>query len=136
MRFLHTNTCGDFTLMAREHWLDLRGYPELDLYSLHIDSLLCYAAHHGGAPEKMLGTPFRIYHIEHGRGSGWTPEGEAELFHRLRARGLPWIEYQELVGWINQMRRFDCPILFNRESWGLAEYDLPERDLYDDGNCA
>jgi len=25
---LHTYACGDFTLMAREHWLDLRGYAE------------------------------------------------------------------------------------------------------------
>jgi hypothetical protein len=127
--FLHTNTCGDFTLMAREHWFDLRGYPEFDMYSFHIDSLLCYAAHHGGATEEMLSDPLRIYHIEHGKGSGWTPEGESKLFGRLQDRGLPWLEYSELVGWIDQMRRLNCPLIFNRESWGLADLDLPETTL-------
>lgn len=134
--FLHTNTCGDFTLMEREHWFDLRGYPEFDLYSFHIDSVLCYAAHHGGAPEVMLREPFRIYHIEHGLGSGWTPEGEAKLFGRLRERGLPWLEYSELVGWASQMRRLNCPVIFNRENWGLAGYDLPEKVLESVGAAA
>ena len=124
--FLHTNTCGDFTLMAREHWFDLRGYPEWDMYSFHIDSVLCYAAHHGGAAEEVLRDPMRCYHIEHGLGSGWTPEGESALFTRLRERGIPWIEYAELVTWISQMRRFDCPMIFNRDNWGLADCELPE----------
>ncbi len=84
--FLHTNACGDFTLLSREHWLDLRGYPEFDLYSMNLDSVFCYAAHHGGAAEEML-DPMRIYHIEHGAGSGWTPEGQAKLFQRMAAVG-------------------------------------------------
>jgi len=127
--FLHTNTCGDFTLMAREHWFDLRGYPEWDMYSFHIDSVLCYAAHHGGATEEVLKDPMRCYHIEHGLGSGWTPEGEKKLFARLRERGIPWIEYSDLVTWISQMRRFDCTMIFNREQWGLADCELPEKTL-------
>ena len=84
--FVHTNACGDFTLMAREHWFDLRGYPEFDLFSMNLDSVLCVAAHHGGAREQMLAEPMRIYHIEHGTGSGWTPEGQAKLFERIAAR--------------------------------------------------
>jgi hypothetical protein len=127
--FLHTNTCGDFTLMAREHWFDLRGYPEFDMYSFHIDSVLCYAAHHGGAAETLLSDPMRCYHIEHGLGSGWTPEGEAKLFSRLRDRGIPWMEYSDLVRWIDDMRRFGSTMIFNRENWGLADYDLPQRIL-------
>jgi hypothetical protein len=127
--YLHTNACGDFTLMAREHWFDLRGYPEFDLYSFNIDSVLCYAAHHGGAPETMLKEPMRIYHIEHGLGSGWTPEGQAKLFERLRAKGMGWVDYQELVGWAAQMRRLRSPMIFNRENWGLADFELPEMRL-------
>jgi hypothetical protein len=129
---LHTNACGDFTLMAKEHWFDVRAYPEWDLYSFHIDSMLCYAAHHSGALETVLKEPMRIYHIEHGRGSGWTPEGESQLFERLRAKNVSWIEYPELVTWIAQMRRLDCPMIFNRENWGLADFQLPEASL--DGN--
>ena len=123
---LHTNACGDFTLMAREHWFDLRGYPEFDMYSFHIDSILCYAAHHGGASEEILKEPMRIYHIEHGMGSGWTPEGQARLFDRLRAKGISWIEYQELVVWAAQMRKLNSPFIFNRENWGLGDFELPE----------
>src|SRR5208337_2725182 len=47
---VHTYACGDFTMMAREHWFDVRGYTELNqFYSMHLDSMLCYAAHHAGA---------------------------------------------------------------------------------------
>ena len=125
--FLHTNTCGDFTLMAREHWFELRGYPEFDLYSFNIDSVLCYTAHHAGFREEMLRDPMRCYHIEHGLGSGWTPEGQAKLFDRLRASGVSWVDYPEVVLWIDQMRRFNSPMIFNLENWGLSGFELPER---------
>ena len=45
---LHTNACGDFQLIARDDWFALRGYPEFDGFSLHIDSLFEHAAHHSG----------------------------------------------------------------------------------------
>jgi hypothetical protein len=127
--FLHTNACGDFTLLARERWMDLRGYPEFDMYSFNIDSVLCYTAHHGGAREEVLQEPMRIYHIEHGSGSGWTPEGQARLFDRLRAKGIPWLEYRDLIGWAEQMRRFNSPLIFNHECWGLADLELTETGL-------
>jgi len=124
--YLHTNACGDFTLAARERWLDLRGYPEFDMYSMNIDSVFCYAAHHGGATEEVLPEPMRIYHIEHGVGSGWTPEGQAQLFARMAAKGIPFVSYQELVAWAAQMRQLDCPMIFNHDNWGLAEFVLQE----------
>jgi len=123
---LHTNGCGDFTLLARERWLDLRGYPELDAFSMNIDSMLCWAAHHGGAREEVLPDPVRIFHIEHATGSGWTPEGERNLYHRILAKGLPWIEFDDVLAWAAAMNRFDAPMIFNRENWGLAEETLPE----------
>jgi hypothetical protein len=126
---LHTNACGDFTLVSREHWCDLRGYPEFDLYSMNIDSVFCYAAHHGGAEEEVLPDPMRIYHIEHASGSGWTPEGQAKLFQRIAAAGLSWVDNDTLLAWGGQMRRFESPMLFNRENWGLAGFDLPETVL-------
>jgi hypothetical protein len=126
---LHTNACGDFTLMAREHWFDLRGYPEWDLYSFDIDSVLCHAAHHGGAREVVLESPMRIYHIEHGSGSGWTPEGEKLLFERLRQQGVAWLPHADLEVWAAQMRRLNCPMIFNRENWGLSDFQFPETVL-------
>jgi hypothetical protein len=127
--FVHTNACGDFTLMAREHWFDLRGYPEFDLFSMNLDSILCIAAHHGGAPECMLTEPMRIYHIEHGTGSGWTPEGQAKLFERLAARGLSFVDNEEILGWAAQMKRLDAPMIFNRKNWGLHDFELKETEI-------
>jgi hypothetical protein len=121
---LHTNACGDFTLLHRRHWHDLRGYPEFDMYSMNIDSVFCYMAHYGGAPEQFLDDPMRIYHIEHG--SGWTPEGHKLLFERLAAKGIQWIEFEEVLGWAAQMDRLQTPMLFNRHDWGLSEFDLKE----------
>jgi hypothetical protein len=127
--FLHTNACGDFTLMAREHWFDLRGYPEFDLFSMNLDSVLCATAHHGGAPEEMLEEPMRIYHIEHGTGSGWTPEGQAKLFERIAAKGLSFVDNEEVLMWTAQMYRLNAPMIFNHQDWGLDGFDLKETVL-------
>jgi hypothetical protein len=126
---LHTNACGDFTLLAREHWLDLRAYPEFDLFSMNIDSVFCYSAHYGGAPEEVLPDPIRIYHIEHAAGSGWTPEGQTALFERVRSKGMSWIDYHELIDWARQMSRLRLPMIFNRDDWGLANEDLREHAI-------
>jgi hypothetical protein len=128
-QFVHTNACGDFTLMSREHWFDLRGYPEFDLFSMNLDSILCVAAHYGGVREQMLTDPMRIYHIEHGTGSGWTPEGQAQLFERIRARGLSFVDNEEVLGWAAQMKRLQSPMLFNHDHWGLADFELKETVL-------
>ena len=123
--FLHTNGCGDFTLMAREHWFDLRGYPELDMFSMNLDSVLCFAAHYGGAREAILGEPMRIYHIEHA--SGWTPEGHKRLFERLAENKVAWLDNQQVMGWAAQMQRWNTTMIFNRDNWGLAELELSEQ---------
>ncbi len=124
--FIHTNACGDFTLLARERWFDLRGYPEFDQFSMNLDSIFCIAAHHGGAPELVLPDPMRIYHIEHATGSGWTPEGQAKLFERIRARGLSFVDNEEVLVWASQMSRLNSPMIFNHENWGLAQFELKE----------
>ncbi len=125
--WLHTNASGDFTLMAREHWLMLRGYPEFPIYSMHLDSLLCWMAYHSGLTEEVLADPLRVYHIEHG--GGWTPETSANLYRRLQERGVPMLTYEQLVRWAIEMRRMDRPLIFNQDNWGLAYEDLPETIL-------
>ncbi len=126
---LHTNACGDFTLLARRHWLELRGYPEFDLHSMNVDSVFCYMAHYGGAREAVLPYPMCIYHIEHATGSGWTPEGEKQLFDRLARNGIPWLSYHEVAAWAAEMHRLGRPVIFNLEDWGLATECLPETFL-------
>ena len=124
---LHTNGCGDFTLLSREAWFDLRGYPEFDAFSMNIDSVFCWAAHHAGYREEMLNDPMRTYHIEHGRASGWTPEGEAALYERIAKKRIPWLDYETVIAWARDMNRFGLPILFNNENWGLASDRFAER---------
>ena len=121
---LHLNACGDFTLMHRDRWHALRGYPEMPMYSMHLDSVLCTAAHFGGAREQWW--PHPVYHIEHGVGSGWSPEGEAKLNQRLAKAGVPQLSLAEFQTWAVQMRRNRQPMMFNDENWGLANEDLPE----------
>jgi hypothetical protein len=127
--FLHTNGCGDFTLLSRERWFDLRAYPEIDVFSMNLDSMFCFAAHYGGARESVLADPMRIYHIEHGTGSGWTPEGQAKLFERIAAKGIPCVENVEVLAWAKQMRRLKSPLIFNHENWGMADLELKEETL-------
>lgn len=124
--FLHTNGCGDFTLLARERWIDLRGYPELDIFSMNIDSVFCFAAHYGGALEEVLADPMRIYHIEHGSGSGWTPEGQKSLFDRIAAKGIPILDNEDVLQWGAWMRRLNSPMIFNHEDWGLSNVGFQE----------
>ena len=123
---LHTNACGDFTLMSRDRWFELRGYPELEMFSFHLDAVLCHAAHHGGAREHVLPDPMRIYHIEHAAGSGFTPEGQQKLNARLAGADIAQLDHAQFVAWAVQMRRERRPIIFNDENWGLAGEDLPE----------
>jgi hypothetical protein len=91
---------------------------------MNIDSVFCYMAHCGGAVEEVLADPMRIYHIEHG--SGWTPENHNLLFERLAAKGIPWLEFDEVLGWAAQMERLQTTMVFNHEDWGLATCDLRE----------
>ncbi len=130
---LHTCACGDFTLLAREDWFELLGYPEFEMFSLHIDSVFCYMAHHHGVIEEMLEEPMRIYHIEHGTGSGWTPEGATKLMERIAAKGISCLECQEVLAWATEMRRLDRPLVLNYEGWGMADDVLPEQRIEDRG---
>lgn len=128
---LHTNACGDFTLMAREHWFTVRGYPEFNMYSFRLDGLLCYAAHFAGARETVLKVPMRIYHIEHSPGSGWTPGVGGELLaKRLTKADVPQLSGEQYAAWVTEMCCKRQPIIFNQsEAWGLADENLSETTI-------
>lgn len=73
--YLNTNACGDFTLMSREAWGLFGGYAELQLYSIHIDSLGLLSAREAGLKQCALKPPLNTFHIEHG--SGWMTDSKA-----------------------------------------------------------
>lgn len=116
--FLDTNGCGDFTLLARDHWFALRGYAEFPIPPRHLDSLFCYAAHHAGIREVVLCEPMRLFHRGRFSGASWTPRDAAEA-----------IRNRDASQWIDQMRRFDAPMIFNKSNWGLADLTLRETTL-------
>jgi hypothetical protein len=93
---------------------------------MNLDSLFCFAAHYGGACEQVLSDPMRIYHIEHGSGSGWTPEGQAKLFERIAAKGLSFVDNADVLAMAAHMRRLGAPMIFNHEDWGMAAFELKE----------
>ena len=131
MTHLHTNACGDFTLLSREGWDFIRGYPEFEAFSFNIDSMGLVSAHYGGYEEVSLLPPCVCFHIEHGLGSGWTPEGEKTLFTRLSEAGILNPEWPVLTPLVDEMREKQQSLEFNNAHWGLAEFSLPEQVLGD-----
>jgi len=131
MGHLHTNACGDFTLLSREGWYAVRGYPEFEAFSFNIDSMGIVAAHYAGYEEVSLLPPCVCFHIEHGIGSGWTPEGEKHLFNRLEKAGILNPEWPVLTPLVVEMREQGRALEFNHSNWGIAEFDLPEQKIGD-----
>jgi hypothetical protein len=123
---LHQNACGDFQLMAREHWFALKGYPELQMFSMSLDGLLEVLAHAAGIREHEFEMPLCIYHLEHEKGSGWTPEGEAQLRKRIAESGITWLDSSTVHIWSTYMQWLHRPMMFNGDEWGLGDVTLTE----------
>jgi len=67
LRDLHTNACGDFTLMSSAHWHLLRGHPrDTTVLSLDIDSLVMHAAAAQGVSECRWPDSCRVFKPSHG----------------------------------------------------------------------
>ncbi len=121
---LHTSGCGDFTLASREIWFDMRGYPEWPIFSWHLDGVVLYQAYAGEVEMINLRPPMVAFHLEHGEGSGWTPES-TRLFDRLDAAGIPYLstpEYRSVARKIVRGGRGLHP--FNDTGWGLVSSEL------------
>ncbi len=67
LKNLHTNACGDFTLMSDAHWHLLRGHPrDPTVLSLDLDSLVMHAAAANGVRECRWPDSCRLYKPSHG----------------------------------------------------------------------
>jgi len=126
---VHANACGDFTLLSYDDWCNLRGYPELQGFSWHLDAFLLYQAAISGIQKKELSIEKSIYHIEHGKGSGYSPENHDLVFERIKAKGIPCLDDRELlklVALMNKKRKRKQACVYNAEDWGFANHEFQE----------
>ena len=117
---LHTWACGDFTMLHRDDWFNTRAYPELEIWSIHIDSLfLLFAARVCGMIEELWDDTC-VYHPEHQMSWSVNPEYGAE-YPSLR---------DKLGAAVNVVNFFaesgGQNLRWNPENWGLADVELPE----------
>lgn len=124
---LHTMACGDFTLLSAGDWARLRGYPEFEAYSWHLDSLFLQLAARRGVAEVRLPHPAVLYHLEQTAGAAWTPEGEGALFARLKAGGVPRLSDHDYIAMAAHLADRPDDWTFGPDTWGFADADLPEQ---------
>lgn len=122
---MDTFACGDFTMMSREAWIDIQGYVELDMYSIHIDSLALMAASAQGYHQHVFNRSECTYHIDHP--SGWEAMSPLEKLKFLEER--PGIDYGMLYEAGLYVLKNRKPMNVNREDWGFAGHDFPETVL-------
>lgn len=106
---------GDFVHRERHSW--------------HLDTLLVHRAHGSGLLFIGLEPPLVVYHVEHGQGSGWTPEGHAEHFCGVEATGIHTLSPSELRRWQRELRserKRGQIVMLNDEDWGLASASFEE----------
>ena len=119
---LDTFACGDFTLMSQAAWTAIEGYVELDLYSLHVDSLALVAATALGYAQHVFPRDACTYHIEHA--SGW--EGLAPLEKVRFLERWPSIDYSLVPEIAFETLRRGKPFGLNAPDWGYADVVLEE----------
>src|SRR5262249_20819631 len=98
---LHTNACGDFTLMAARYWKELRGYPrDPTVLALDCDSLVLHAAASLGAVERRWPETCRVYKPAHSNinaarvrqlWSPWQQRLDRYLLKRGNSRTAHWL---------------------------------------------
>jgi hypothetical protein len=125
--YLHTNACGDFTLMARTQWERLMGYVEFPGFPMHIDGLLLYAAKAIGMKEEVWNASAFVYHMEHDDGSGFNEYASGEKWRSLESRKIPYIAVDEFIRWALDMGVGNSLPMQNDKNWGMPDVPLPEK---------
>jgi len=124
---LHVNACGDFTLLSRDDWCRFRGYPELIVHSMHLDTVFMHQMDTNGLRFEELMPPAVAYHMEHAEGSGWTPEGHEKHYAAVERHGMPHITPTELRAMKRSLlasRKSGELVLYNDPDWGLEHADV------------
>lgn len=121
-RILDTDACGDFTMMSTSDWEKIDGYVELEMYSLHIDSMALFSAAAQGLEQVIYPKEMCSYHIAHA--GGWEAGDAVEqlkFYHKKPT--LDWW-LVELAG--RQIIREKSNFGINSPDWGLNKAELRE----------
>jgi hypothetical protein len=114
--------CGDFTLMSRKAWLDIGGYIELDLYSIHIDTMAIIAASALGYRQHVFNRKACTYHIDHT--SGWSSMTPLEKIKFTEER--PGLDYGLIFESGLYALKKKSHLDLNAPDWGFAGEELEE----------
>lgn len=119
---LDLDACGDFTLMSKEDWLNIQAYPELEIYSIHIDSMGILAAAAQGMRQVIFDYKACAYHMEHT--GGWEFGNPIEKIHFYTKKPmLDWWTVREAGLYIIKNKsKFNL----NKDNWGLNDVALKE----------
>ena len=114
----HTHCSGDFMMMHRDYWHELRGYPEETLISTHVDALFTVMAGTSGLKEVVLKHP--LYHQDHER-RYVTNVSRDDADNRIQHM------YDRLTKEGKLMVAQKAPIIYNDENWGLGNRNFEEQ---------
>jgi hypothetical protein len=117
--------CGDFTLMSREAWEAIQGYLELDMYSLHVDSLGIIAASALGYKQHIFPPQCCTYHISHADGWGaMTPLARMKFL-----TDRPSLDYGLVMEVGMDALTRSKPYDLNPPNWGYSDLQLEELEF-------
>ena len=124
IQMLDFTACGDFTLMSKKDWMRIHGYCEVDMYSLHIDSMALMSAAAIGMNQKLFPENACSYHIYHD--NGWESDykkPEDILYFLIKRPSLDWYTVYEVGKKLAQLGK---PFELNNDNWGYSDIDLKE----------
>jgi len=120
---LHTNACGDFTMIDKQSFYKINGYYEFEGFSWHIDSLLLFKAYYY-LKLNFINLNFPIYHINHEPGKKYSSKGKISI-KKIEKIKLNYISDQQLLNLINNYRLNKFDNNDKKINWGLATEKLP-----------
>lgn len=123
---LFTNACGDFQLLHRNDWMNLRGYLERDLFSVHIDSVFEYHAVYQGCNEVILRPPKVIFHVEHQ--NGYSNSDNFKEYNCMNDPKITKLNWGNVVHIAQYMSKEKESFHYNSDRWGLVDDVLEEVD--------
>ena len=122
IRRLDLKACGDFTLMSKLAWMDIHGYLELDMYSIHIDTLAIYACCALGYEQYIFPPDACCYHIDHK--NGWESMTPLEKIKFVEQR--PGLGFDIIYDTSRHIIKNRLHYNLNKPDWGFADINFKE----------